>query len=108
MSDMVIVAIIAAVTSAGVMGLIQFFVTRHDKQKAEASAETKALRYIMLYIIQERGKEHLIDGQITLEDKRAIHKWHELYHEGLGGNGDADLLMKQVDALPLKLDKKED
>lgn len=108
MSDVAIAAIIAALTSAGVMGLIQFFVTRHDRKKAEASAETKALRYIMLYIIQERGKEHLIDGQITLEDKRAIHKWHELYHEGLGGNGDADLLMKQVDALPLKLDKKED
>ena len=104
MSDMVIVAIIAAVTSAGVMGLIQFLITRHDKKKAEASAETKALRYIMLYIIQERGKEHLMAGKITLDDKRAIHKWHELYHQGLGGNGDADLLMKQVDALPLALD----
>ena len=104
MSETVIVAIIAAATSAGLMGLIQFFVTRHDKKKAEASAETKALRYIMLYIIQERGKEHLMDGSITLEDKRAIHKWYELYHQGLGGNGDADLLMKQVDALPLKLD----
>lgn len=104
MSDVVIAAIIASITSAGVMGLIQFFVNRHDKKKAEASSETKALRYIMLYIIQERGKEHLMEGRITLEDKRAIHKWHELYHQGLGGNGDADLLMKQVDALPLDLD----
>lgn len=104
MSDIVIAAIIAATSSAGLMGLIQFFVSRHDKKKAEASAETKALRYIMLYIIQERGKEHLMAGRITLEDKRAIHKWHELYHQGLGGNGDADLLMKQVDALPLDLD----
>ena len=104
MSDVVIVAIIASATSAGIMGLIQFLINRHDKKKAEASAETKALRYIMLYIIQERGKEHLMAGSITLEDKRAIHKWLELYHQGLGGNGDADLLMKQVDALPLDLD----
>lgn len=108
MSDVIIAAIIAALTGAGVTGLIQFFVNRHDKKNAEASAETKALRYIMLHIIQERCKEHLRDGEITLEDKRAIHKWHELYHDGLGGNGDAGLLLKQVDSLPLKIDKKED
>lgn len=31
-------------------------------------------------------------------------KWHDLYHNGLGGNGDADDLMDQVDELPIMLE----
>ena len=104
MSDAVIVAIFSSLTGAGIIGMIQFLITRRDKKKAADSDERQALRYLMLYIIQERAKELLKDGSSTLEEKRALHKWHELYHKGLGGNGDADLVMKQVDALPLKLD----
>lgn len=79
---------------AGVFGLIQ-------NRKANKDARGKALRYIMLYIIQERAKQHIKDGCITLEERRSLHHWHDLYHNGLGGNGDADALMAQVDKLPL-------
>lgn len=79
---------------AGIFGAVQ-------NRKARKDAKGKALRYIMLYIIQERAKQHIKDGSITLEDRRALHHWHELYHNGLGGNGDADALMAQVDRLPV-------
>ena len=79
---------------AGIFAAIQ---RRSDKKDAHG----KALRYIMLYIIQERAKSHIKDGSITLEDRRALHHWHTLYHDGLGGNGDADALMAAVDQLPL-------
>jgi hypothetical protein len=79
---------------AGVFSLIQGRRTKKD-------AHGKALRYLMLYIIQERAKSHIKDGSITLEERRALHHWHSLYHDGLGGNGDADALMAQVDKLPL-------
>lgn len=78
----------------GAFSLIQSRRNRKD-------ARGKALRYIMLYIIQERAKQHIKDGSITLEERRSLHHWHELYHNGLGGNGDADALMAQVDKLPL-------
>jgi hypothetical protein len=58
----------------------------------------------MLYIIQERAKELISAGETTLEERSALRKWHELYHKSLGGNGDADALMKQVDSLKLKVD----
>lgn len=79
---------------AGIFSLIQSKKTRKD-------AKGKALRYIMLYIIQERAKQHIKDKNITLEERRSLHHWHDLYHNGLGGNGDADALMAQVDKLPL-------
>lgn len=82
---------------AGVFTLIQ-------TRKARKDARSKALRYIMLYIIQERAKQHIKDGCITLEERRSLRHWHDLYHDGLGGNGDADALMDQVDKLRPDLD----
>ena len=90
----------AAIVS-GTFTFIQFMITRRDKKSGKVDALIKALRYIMLYIIQERAKQHIKDKNITLEERRALHHWHTLYHDGLGGNGDADALMAQVDRLPI-------
>ena len=90
---------------AGTVTLIQFFVNRKDKRDSKESVQNKALRYIMLYIIEERAKQFIEHGSITLEKRRSIHHWHDLYHDGLGGNGDADALMEQVNKLPLDTEK---
>lgn len=90
----------AAIVS-GCFALAQFLINRRDKESGKEDCQNKALRYLMLYIIQERAKQHIKDGCISLDDRRSLHHWHDLYHNGLGGNGDADALMKQVDKLPL-------
>lgn len=86
---------------AGLFALIQRKQAQKEKQDDKKDAQSKALRYLMLYIIQERAKSHIKDGNITLEERRSLHHWHNLYHDGLGGNGDADALMAQVDLLPV-------
>ena len=86
---------------AGIFALIQRRLNKKDSQEEQKEAHGKALRYIMLFIIQERAKQHIKNGSITLEERRALHHWHDLYHDGLGGNGDADALMAQVDRLPI-------
>ncbi len=90
-----------AAVVTGVFGLVKLLIDRKDKRSGKEDHQNKALRYLMLYIIQERAKQHIRDGVITLEDRRALHHWHDLYHNGLGGNGDADALMEQVDRLEL-------
>lgn len=88
----------------GIFALVQFLINRKDKQSGQSNHQVQALRYLMLYIIQERAKQHIKDGIISLEDRRSLHHWHELYHNSLGGNGDADALMHQVDSLPLDME----
>ena len=85
----------------GIFGLVKWLVDRKDRKSGRADTQNKALRYLMLYIIQERAKQHIREGVISLEDRRALHHWHGLYHDGLGGNGDADALMEAVDRLPV-------
>lgn len=96
-----------ATGAAIVAGLFSHLQSRRAKKEAQddkKDVQNKALRYIMLYIIQERAKSHIKDRSITLEERRSLHHWHTLYHDGLGGNGDADALMAQVDELPLDTD----
>lgn len=93
-----------AAIATGVFSIIQKRQERKYKQSDKDDAQTKALRYIMLYIIQERAKEYIKEKKVTLEDRRSLHHWHKLYHDGLGGNGDADALMAQVDKLPVDLE----
>lgn len=89
---------------AALVGLLQFLIRRRDERKATDSSERKALRYLMLYIIQERAMKHIAENAITLDDRRRLIHWHDLYHDGLNGNGDADALMNQVMHLQIKSD----
>ena len=82
-----------------IQAVILYKMKRKDEKEDKGEVITKALRYVMLYIIQERCKDHIANGEVTLEERRSLHHWHDLYHNGLGGNGDADILMKQVDKL---------
>lgn len=47
-------------------------------------------------------RRYLADGEIDFDDLRAVNALHNSYHNGLGGNGDLDALMKQVRELPVK------
>lgn len=89
---------------AGIFAVIQHRQKRKDAEAAENNVEMKALRYLMLYIIEERCKELIERGTVTLDELRSLHHWHEVYHEGLGGNGDADKLLKRVETLKLLTD----
>lgn len=93
---------LGAAAVSGIFALIQYRMKRRDARADAEGVERKALRYIMLYIIQERAREHILAGEISMDDRRSLHHWHELYHTGLGGNGDASALMAQVDGLPMK------
>jgi len=122
----------AAVVS-GIFSVVMFLLTRHadrqdkreekvdkteelakqvealKKQQEEMKKQLGALQEAQKCILLDRiiylGQSYIADGEVDFDDRRRLHQMHSSYHNGLKGNGDADVIMKAVDALPLKKSK---
>lgn len=70
--------------------------------KNSDTAQSEALKLILLDRILWLGQGYINKGEISFDDRRRFHSMHDCYHKGLGGNGDADIIVEGVDALPLK------
>lgn len=75
-----------------------------DTESEDVKAIKAGLKWVMYDRIRYLGQAYIKDGCIDLDDRRILHEMHTSYHSGLGGNGDLDLLMGQVDKLPLKME----
>lgn len=62
----------------------------------------EAQKCILLDRIIHLGQAYIREGSIDFDDRRRLREMHKSYHMGLGGNGDADAIMKAIDELPLK------
>ena len=125
-----IIGILGAGIGAGIMTIIQMRMKRkwekEDKQEAKTDtlAEIKtqldalnkkidslsddvshvkvAEKAILSERIKQLGTKYIEAGEVEFEDRRNLHWLHDAYHNDCGGNGDYDLLMEEVDDLPLK------
>ncbi len=75
---------------------------RFKNMETQIAALTKAMQLIMLDKILCLGQKYIDDEEIDFDDRRRLRAMHDVYHNGLKGNGDVDLIMKGVDKLPLK------
>ncbi len=78
---------------------------RLEKIEAQNKAQSEAIKYILYDRIRYLGQYFISEGKINLDDRRILNDMHRSYHEGLNGNGDLDVLMRQVNELPLKIEK---
>ncbi len=76
---------------------------KEDKSDSEIAQLKKALMYVILDRIRYLGQAYIEEGEIDFDDRRLLNEMHDVYHNGLGGNGDLDTLMHEVNALPLKV-----
>lgn len=94
--------------------IIQFSLQRRAKRKDNGQKEKtelekqvdaiqQCLMVSMLDRIQYLCRCYIRDEKITIEDRRRLHQMHKGY-KAVGGNGDLDDLLAQVDELPLKFD----
>lgn len=77
-----------------------------DSESDDIKEIKRALKYVMLDRIRYLGQVYIKSGEIDYDDRRILNEMHGSYHNGLGGNGDLDILMKEVNTLPLKIAKK--
>ena len=75
---------------------------RLGKIENQTQAQCEALKYIMYDRIRFLGQEYITEGKIDFDDRRILNEMHDSYHNRLGGNGDLDNLMRDVNALKLK------
>lgn len=63
---------------------------------------TEGMKYIIYDRIRHIGQAHINAGKIDFDERRILNNMHHCYHFGLGGNGDLDKLVQEVNNLPLK------
>lgn len=68
----------------------------------KTDAQSKALTFILYDRIRYLGQAYIAEGSVDFDDRRILNEMHKSYHAGLGGNGDLDVLMRDVNNLPLK------
>lgn len=70
--------------------------------KKQVAAICDGMKFILYDRIRYLGHEYIADGYIDFDDRRILNSMHDSYHNGLGGNGDLDILMGEVNRLPLR------
>lgn len=63
----------------------------------------EGMKFLLYNMIKNEGQAYIAANQITFEDRKTLHAAHNVYHNGLSGNGDLDDIMRDVDEIPLKV-----
>ena len=79
---------------------------RLDAQDVKLDGCVYGLRILLHDKIKHLGQKYLEDKEIDFDDRQIFLDMHNAYHNGLGGNGNLDELVKSVRAIPLKGEKK--
>lgn len=73
-----------------------------DNLEIKVDALVEANKFILYDRIRFLGQTYIDAGEIDFDDRRILNNMHKSYHYGLNGNGDLDVLMAEVNHLPLK------
>jgi hypothetical protein len=77
--------------------------SQEETENKDMTALKQGMKFIMLDRIKWLGQSYIKSGEISFNDRRLLNEMHGVYHNGLGGNGDLDTLMREVNELSLKV-----
>lgn len=106
----IIIAILSGSTLSALITQIGSYIAKRRKRKDAVEDRTEdkdaalkqGMKLLLADKIQYLGLRYIADGEITFTARKMLNEMHSAYHNGLGGNGDFDGLMKEVNELPLK------
>ena len=96
---------VAAFINAIAEGIRQKRKRKYDKDDGkdrDNQALKDGLKWVLYDRIRHLGQRYISNGSVDFDDRRILNEMHKSYHDGLGGNGDLDNLMGEVNRLPLK------
>ena len=94
----------ASALITGLVALLQARLQRGRRQSETEQALVSGVKFLLMDVIAQRAVRYLQAGEAELHDKQLLRQMHQVYHTGLGGNGDLDTLMERVDQLPVRLE----
>ena len=118
MSTEIILAILGSSVLSALISQVGAFILKKEDHKEnkfekieadvmnihkDISSITEGVKLLMLDRIRYVGQSYIKEGCVDFDDRRLLKMMHKVYHYGLGGNGDLDTLMEEVDNLPLKI-----
>lgn len=86
----ILIALISAFSSSGVMSLVIFLLQRRDKKKEKESAQSRMIIALGHDRIVNLTDKYVRRGGITLKEKKNLKYLGDPYFDG-GGNGDAKI-----------------
>ena len=117
----ILIAVLSGGAAVAVIEGVREWLSRRDERKAKKeelaqkniekrlsvleqqnAVQSEALKYMLFDRIRYLGRRYIAAGEIGFEDRRTLHEMHAVYHDGLGGNGDLDQLMRDVNELKLR------
>lgn len=106
----IVLAILGGTAVAALINQIGESIRQKRKRKYDTTdtkdKDIEALKTGLKWVIYDRirylGQTYINQKKIDFDDRRILNEMHKCYHNGLGGNGDLDNLMSEVNALPLK------
>ena len=101
MDGSVILSIVLAVIgSTGMSTVIVALLQRKWSKSDKHDAIVIALKVLMIDRVKYVGACHIKNKGITLDDKEMLKEMHDAY-KALGGNGHLDMIMSEVNKLPI-------
>ena len=99
-----VIGILGAGIGSGLMAILLAVLQRKwskdDKEDARIDALVNAQKVMMIDRVKWLGNQYIRNKQITLSDKDTLVDMHKAY-KALGGNGHLDVIMNEVDKLPV-------
>ena len=97
--------LVAVIGSSGVSSLIvaclQHRWAAKEKTDKRVDALVAAQKVLMIDRVRYLGRVYINTGEISLADKENLRGMYAAY-KGLGGNGDLETVMDEVENLPVK------
>lgn len=107
-TQMIITAVLSALTSSGVMSLIVYLLQRRDRKKDQESANSSAQSRMLIGLGHDRimslTDRYVRRGIITLKEKRNLEFLYRPYSD-MGGNGDCKIGYDACQSLPVVSDE---
>jgi len=67
--------------------------------EAQVKFISEGIKYLLLDKILFLGAKYVRRNSISMEERKILREMHNVYHEGLHGNGDADFIMGRVEEI---------